>query len=277
MPKLPIPIALLLLVTPAQAQRVTRQPSTDPWEVTEMTNQPTLTLELLALNMVRGSVFEVRPALVVRCREHELEVFVSAGSVLDSDDSGVTPVGIQLGTRAPEETRWNRSTDSTSVFAPEARAFLRRLLSTPDLRLEIHPSHGSPQVVRFNARGLERHMPQVDAACPPGGSGDEQDAIAGQIYRENDVDERPVLVSAPPFSYPPLLRQAGLQGRVTVQAVIDTQGNVEPGSVKVIERTSTGFEESARDYVLHAVFRPGQVKGRAVRVLVLVPLDYRIR
>ena len=277
MPKLPLPIALLLLASPAQAQRATRQPSTDPWEVTELTNQPTLTLELLALNTVPGSVFQVRPALLVRCREHELDVFVSAGSVLDVDDNGVTPVSIQLGTRAPEATRWNRSTDSTSAFTPDPRAFLRRLLSSPDLRLEIHPSHRLPQVIRFNARGLERHMPQVDAACPPQGSRDGHDPIAGQIYGEDEVDARPELMSAPPLAYPPLLRQAGLQARVTVQAVIDTLGNAEPGSVKVIERTSTGFEESARDYVLHAVFRPAQVKGRTVRVLVTVPLDYTIR
>jgi hypothetical protein len=167
MPKLPISIAVLLLVSPAQAQRVARQPSTDPWEVTEQTNQPTLTLELVALNTVRASVFEVRPVLLVRCRQHELEVFVSAGSVLDSDDNGVTSVGVQLGTRAQEQTRWNRSTDSTSAFAPDARTFLTQLRSTPELRLEIHPSHGSSQVIRFNARGLERHMPQVDAACLP--------------------------------------------------------------------------------------------------------------
>ena len=270
MPKLPISIAVLLLVSPAQAQRVARQPSTDPWEVTEQTDQPTLTLELVALNTVRASAFEVRPVLLVRCREHELAVFVSAGSVLDSDDTGVTPVGVQLGTRAPEVTRWNRSTDSTSAFAPDPRAFLRELLSSPELQLEIHPSRGSPLVIRFNARGLERHMPQVEAAC-----GD--DPIAGQIYAEDHVDERPEVVSAPPLAYPPLLRQAGLQGRVTVQAVIDTLGHAEAGSVKVIERTSTGFDQSARDYILHAVFRPAHVKGRAVRAVVRVPLEYRIK
>jgi hypothetical protein len=170
MPKLPISIAMLLLVSPAQAQRMTRPPSVDPWEVTELTNQPTLTMELAALNTVRTSVFEVRPVLLVRCREHELDVFVSAGSVLDAGDNGLTPVGVQLGTRAPGETLWNRSTDSTSAFAPDPRTFLRQLVSSPELRLEIHPSHGSPQVIRFNARGLERHMPQVEAACPPGRS-----------------------------------------------------------------------------------------------------------
>ncbi len=42
-----IVIAALLLPSCAYAQRVTRPASTDPWEVTELTNRPSLTLELL--------------------------------------------------------------------------------------------------------------------------------------------------------------------------------------------------------------------------------------
>jgi len=274
---LPIPIAMLLLLpgSVAHGQRATRPPSTDPWEVTELTNRPTVTLELQALNTLTGSgsgsVFKVRPVLVVRCQEHELEVFVSTGSILGADDNVMTPVRIQWGTRAPEDTRWNRSTDSTSAFAPDPMGFLPQLLSNPDLRLEIRPSAGSPQLIRFNARGLERHMLQIDGACPSKGS------IPDQVYREEMVDDRPEIVSAPALEYPPLLRAAGLQGRVSVQAVIDTLGRAEPASLKIVERPSTGFEQSARDYVLHTVFRPARVKGRAVRVLVRVPVDYRIK
>ena len=80
----------------------------------------------------------------------------------------------------------------------------------------------------------------------------------------------------PPLDYPPALRHAGLQGRVTVQAVIDTLGRAEPASLKVIMHPNTAFDQSARAYVLQAVFRPARVKGRAVRVLISVPVDYRI-
>jgi TonB family protein len=278
MRKLPIFIAMLQLLGPAaHGQRATRPPSTDPWEVTELTNQPSVTLELQALNTVAGSVFKVRPVLLVRCQEHELEVFVSTGSVLDSDDSVMTPVRIQWGTRAPEQARWSRSTDTRSAFAPDPRAFLPQLLSSPDLRLEIQPAEKRPEVVRFNARGLERHMPQIDAACPPNGKSPGRETISDQVYREELVDERPEIVSAPPLEYPPLLRPAGLQGRVTVQAIIDTLGRAEPASLKIIERPTTGFEQSARDYILHTVFRPARVKGRAVRVLARVPIEYQIK
>jgi TonB family protein len=277
MRKLRISIATLLLASSAYAQRAT-PPSTDAWEVTELTSRPSLTLELPALNTMRAAVFEVRPVLLVRCQDRELDVFVSTGSVLDSDDKVMTPVRIQWGSGAPAESRWSRSTDSTSAFAPDPRALLRQLVANPDLRLEIRPSGKSAQLIRFNARGLERHMSQVDAACPPGGNGEGAGAgrAADQVYSESSVDERAEIVSAPPLEYPPALAHAGLQGRVTVQAVIDTLGRAEPASVKVIARPNTAFDQSARAYVLHAVFRPARVKGRAVRVLVTVPVDYRI-
>ncbi len=277
-----ISIAALLLASSAYAQRASRPASTDPWEVTELTNRPSLTLELPALNTVRASAsaraaaFEVRPVLLVRCQDGELDVFVSTGSVLDADDKVMTPVRIQWGGAAPAESRWSRSTDSTSAFAPDPRALLRQLVSTPDLRLEIRPSGKSAELIRFNARGLERHMAQVDAVCPPGGRADEHGSAADQVYSEAAVDESAAIVSAPPLEYPPALRHAGLQGRVTVQAVIDTLGRAEPASLKVIARPNTAFDQSALAYVLHALFRPARVKGRAVRVLITVPVDYRI-
>ena len=269
-----ISIAALLLASSAYAQGVTRPATTDPWEVTELTNRPSLTLELPALTTVRAAAFEVRPVLLVRCQDRELDVFVSTGSVLESDDNVMTPVRLQWGSEAPAESRWSRSTDSTSAFAPDPLALLRQLVSKPDLRIEIRPSGKSAQLIRFNARGLERHMAQVDAACPPDGNGDGR--AADHVYSEATVDERAEIVSAPLLEYPPALRQAGLQGRVTVQAVIDTLGRAEPASLKVIARPNTAFDQSARDYVLHAVFRRAPVKGRAVRVLIRVPVDYRI-
>jgi len=275
-----ISVATLLLASSASAQRATRPASTDPWEVTELTNRPSLTLELPALNTVRAAgagraaAFEVRPVLLVRCQDRQLDVFISTGSVLDADDMVMTPVRIQWGSAASADSRWSRSTDSTSAFAPDPRGLLRQLVSNPDLRLEIHPSGKSAQLIHFNARGLDRHMSQVEAACPPGGNRDGR--AADQVYAEAAVDERAEIVSAPPLEYPPALRHAGLQGRVTVQAVIDTLGRAELASVKVIARPNTAFDESARAYVLHAVFRPARVKGRAVRVLITVPVNYRI-
>src|SRR5207245_5211708 len=137
-----ISIAALLLPSFAYAQGVTRPATTDAWEVTELTNRPSLTLELPALNTVRAvraTAFEVRPVLLVRCQDRELDVFVSTGSVLESDDNVTTPVRMQWGSEAPAESRWSRSTDSTSAFAPAPRALLRQRAFHASLRLRLRP------------------------------------------------------------------------------------------------------------------------------------------
>jgi hypothetical protein len=162
----PLLIAVLFLAPAAHAQRVAARPSTDPWEVTELTNQPSVTLQLSALNTLAVGRFQVRPLLVIRCQEHELEVFLSTGTVLAADDSAMTTIRLQWGSGAVEESQWNRSTDSMSAFAVYPRVFLQRLSSTPDLRLEIRPSAKARESIRFNARGLERHKPQL-ASCSP--------------------------------------------------------------------------------------------------------------
>jgi TonB family protein len=98
----------------------------------------------------------------------------------------------------------------------------------------------------------------------------------GDVYAENLVEEKPSVLSGPTAPYPELLKQAGIQGRVLVQAIIDTSGRAEPNSIRIIQSPNPVFDPGSRSYVLHALFRPARVHGRAVRVLIQVPIDYRI-
>jgi len=100
--------------------------------------------------------------------------------------------------------------------------------------------------------------------------------VLGDVYMESIVEEKPTVLSGPQLLYPELLRQAGIQGRVLVQAVIDTTGRAEPGTVKVIQSPNPGFDQPARQYGLKALFRPARVHGRAVRVLINLPVDFRL-
>ena len=96
------------------------------------------------------------------------------------------------------------------------------------------------------------------------------------VPTESMVDERPVFLSGPPLQYPNLLRQAAIQGTVIVRAIIDTTGRAEPASVQVVESPHPGFNQAARNAVLQARFRHGRFRGRAVRVLITFPVDFRI-
>jgi len=91
------------------------------------------------------------------------------------------------------------------------------------------------------------------------------------------VQDLPELLAAPPPTYPPWLRDAGVEGRVVLQLVVDTLGRAEPGSVRVVRSDHTGFEAPAAQSLRRARFRPARVYGRAVRVLVQVPVEFRLR
>ncbi|PYO65608.1 MAG: hypothetical protein DMD71_10300 [Gemmatimonadetes bacterium] len=98
-----------------------------------------------------------------------------------------------------------------------------------------------------------------------------------QVLSVDVVQEKPELLSHAPPAYPPLLQQAGIEGRVMVQAIIDTTGRVEPNSARVVESANPGFDQPAKNVVLRSLFRPGRVYGRAVRVLVAIPIDFKIQ
>jgi TonB family protein len=100
--------------------------------------------------------------------------------------------------------------------------------------------------------------------------------IAGDVYGEDDVETRPHLTAGPAVSYPASLLLARVSGRVVVEAVIDTTGMVEEGSIRVIESTDPRFNDAAKGYARGARFAPGRVAGRAVRVRFQIPVDFRL-
>lgn len=96
------------------------------------------------------------------------------------------------------------------------------------------------------------------------------------VYLPSLVQDSPELLSAPTPTYPPLLRAAGVQGQVIVMAVVDTLGLAENGSVRIVRSDNPGFDAAALATVRAARFRPARIYGRAVRVLVQVPVAFRL-
>ncbi len=100
--------------------------------------------------------------------------------------------------------------------------------------------------------------------------------IAGDVYREAEVEERPHLISGPPLAYPAPLLLSRIGGRVIIEAVIDTTGRVEDGTVRVLESSDARFNEAAKDYVRAGRFTPGRLAGRAVRVRFEMPVEFKL-
>ena len=108
-----------------------------------------------------------------------------------------------------------------------------------------------------------------------GGRADGVAAATDQVYPEALVQEVPLLLAAPPTPYPALLREAGIGGRVLLQAIVDTTGRIEPGSMRIVQTPNVAFNEPVMAWAAKALFRPARFAGRAVRVLIRMPVDYR--
>ncbi|MCZ6917662.1 MAG: TonB family protein [Gemmatimonadetes bacterium] len=98
-----------------------------------------------------------------------------------------------------------------------------------------------------------------------------------QTFNEAAVDERPERISGPMARYPEMLRQAGIEGVVLLEFVIDTSGHVERETIKILSSTNRAFEGPAREVVRRSLFRPGRVRGQAVRVLVQQQIGFTIQ
>jgi protein TonB len=112
--------------------------------------------------------------------------------------------------------------------------------------------------------------------------GREMDVAPGTVVRYSPVfdvsvvEEKPEIIEAGVLEYPSLLRQAEVEGRTVLEFVVDPQGRVEAGSIKVIETSHPDFAKAARAAVPAMRFSPARVNGRAVRVLVRVPFEFTI-
>jgi TonB family protein len=108
---------------------------------------------------------------------------------------------------------------------------------------------------------------------PTGGS--ESSATTG--WSGVPTEEHAEVLTGPLPVYPDLLRQAGVQGRVVLEAVVDTTGRVLAPSILVVSRTNPGFVAPARQALLATLFRPAMVGGKPVRMRVRIPYEFAIR
>jgi TonB family protein len=91
------------------------------------------------------------------------------------------------------------------------------------------------------------------------------------------TDEHADVLSGPLPVYPDLLRQAGIEGKVVLEAVVDTTGRALAQSIAVVTASNPGFIGPARQALLATLFRPAMVGGKPVRMLVRIPYEFAIR
>ena len=94
------------------------------------------------------------------------------------------------------------------------------------------------------------------------------------------VEEMPELIGGlaeigKKIRYPEIARKAGVEGRVTIQFIVDENGKVtEPA---VIRGIGAGCDEEALRVVREARFKPGKQRGKPVKVKMSMPIAFKLK
>jgi len=109
---------------------------------------------------------------------------------------------------------------------------------------------------------------------PPPPQDDEED----EIFLV--VEQQPELIGGMAsiwknISYPEIARKAGIEGRVTIQFIVDEKGDIS--NIRVVRGIGGGCDEEALRAVSKAKFRPGMQRGRAVKVQYSLPIVFKLQ
>jgi periplasmic protein TonB len=178
------------------------------------------------------------------------------------------PPAIQRGTERPGATVQPKPEPPKPIEAPT---------ETPrDLPAPADEPPGDPgpgQGLKGDPNGpLDGDPNAIGTTGGPGGPG--TNVNVGPIELTPEM-VRPVLLTKVQPDYPKVARQARLEGKVTVQAVIGLDGSVE--SVEIMRSTSSLFEGAALDAVRRWKYRPATMGGQPVRVYFVVEVGFVLR
>jgi protein TonB len=154
---------------------------------------------------------------------------------------------------------------------PKGFQVLTAPVEIPDVIPEIDLSKKVTDEADFSGKG-------VAGGVSKGVEGGKAPLIqTDQPYFEFQV-EKPVVQApgSPTPRYPDMLRQAGVEGEVLAQFVVDTTGRAEAGSLKILKSSHDLFAQAVKNALPQMRFIPAEVGGRRVKQLVQQPFSFGI-
>ena len=170
-------------------------------------------------------------------------------------------------TQRPPVPQRNAATPTTSVpTIPD--------MPQPVITADVPNTIPDPGETILDGRG-EFNRPTISSGLEP--TGGAPNAADGSPLPERFVEKVVVALPGTAPRYPDMLRQAGVEGDVRAQFVVDTLGRVEPGSVRVLEATHDQFAAAVRTALSsRARFKPAEAGGHKVRQLVEQTFTFRL-
>jgi protein TonB len=149
---------------------------------------------------------------------------------------------------------------------------------------EAVPDEEAPEEVTVATQAELGKIADLSATSIIGGGGG--DSIAVEIPEEEYLpppdefvpyDEDPVPIKEVQPEYPPLAKQAGIEGVVWVKVLVDKNGKVRDAIILKPSGASAGFEEAALAAVSKWEFKPAISNNQPVAVWAMLPVRFVLK
>ncbi|MFQ6031666.1 MAG: energy transducer TonB [Candidatus Zixiibacteriota bacterium] len=149
---------------------------------------------------------------------------------------------------------------------------------------EAVPDEEAPEEITVATQAELGKIADLSATSIIGGGGG--DSIAIEIPEEEYLpppeefvpyDEAPVPIKEVQPEYPPLAKQAGIEGVVWVKALVDKSGKVRDAIIFKPSGASAGFEEAALEAAYKNEYKPAISNNQPVAVWVVYPVRFTLK
>lgn len=121
---------------------------------------------------------------------------------------------------------------------------------------------------KFNAKDFSGKGQEGGIAKGVVGGTGPVDIVSGESFTVDQVDDPVQYLDGANPTYPPVLKSAGIEGKVSLRFVVGTDGRPEIGTIQVLSSTNKAFESPAIEAIKRARFKPAKIRGAPVRQLV---------
>ena len=183
---------------------------------------------------------------------------------------------------------WSNRGDFEIVLPEQEQISMEEIQQTEQIEQPPPPPRPPVPVEVPNDEILEDDALDLDASLdldapvvlPPPPLPEEEEEEEPEIFRI--VEQMPELIGGyasivSEVKYPEIARRAGVEGRVTVDFVVNEQGNVQDVVVKPGYGIGAGCDEEAMRVVSQAKFTPGKQRGKAVKVHMRMPIAFKLK
>lgn len=185
----------------------------------------------------------------------------------------ITIFNVRIPTKAP----------ATIIIEEQEEIFIEEVIQTKQIETPPPPPRPPVPVEVPNDEIIEDEIIDLDTELDLDGPLDLPPPPPPKSEETQDdffvvVEQMPQLIGGlaslqKKVKYPEMARKAAIEGRVTIQFIVNEKGEVE--NPRVIRGIGGGCDEEALKAVMTARFKPGMQRGRPVRVQYSLPIVFR--